>query len=260
MSFSTDENGGDDDYPPVAATIMGIGVDYRDYGDGNEENRLIVIWEPEGDKLGRQTSILSTSNLLSVEPKASVMRVGGSDNGFDLDIIGDVVTKGVLGYKASIVMNALKDLGVKLPEETGALQELVGVKAMIKQKTYNEAKGRERRPAEKEFWVPVELLGQVVTGEVTSEESVAAKSPEVPLADAVRSQLSGKTEKELVDWFEDTKYYEGSDIPLFRAIDEWRRAGIAKQENGIYYVQVGEKTPETENTTALEDDLSEHAS
>lgn len=256
MSFSTDgDGGGDGDYPPVAATIVDIGVDYRDYGDGNEENRLIVIWDPEGDKLGRQTSILSTSNLLEVVPKASVMRVGGPDNGFDLEIIGDVVTKGVLGYKASVVMNALKDLGVKLPEGTGALRELVGIKAMIKQKTYNEAKGRERKAAEKEFWIPVELVGQPVSGENAVIEPEAAKVPEVSLFDAVLGAIHGMAEKELVEWFEDSRYYKGSKVPLYKVVDELVGSGTVKLENGVY-VRVGQAMEEKEDSTVTEDDLS----
>jgi hypothetical protein len=250
MGFSTDGEGSDGDYPPIAATIVDIGVDYRDYKDGNEENRVIIIWDPEGDKLGRQTSILSTSNLLEVEPKASVMRVGGPDNGFDLEIIGDVVTKGVLGYKASVVMNALKGLGVKLPDGTGALRELVGIKAMIKQKTYNETKGRERGSAEKEFWVPVELLGQPVSGEETPAAPEAAKTPERSLADAVLAVLAKKGEKELVEWFGGSVYYEGSDLPLFKALDGWIQSGAAKLVNGVY-VRIEDEIPE--------DDLSEHA-
>jgi hypothetical protein len=243
MGFTTDEEGdGDGRMPQIVATIVDIGVDYRDYGDGNEESRLIVIWKPENDVFGVQTEILSNSGLLKVEPEIRAIRVGGSERGFDIEIIGNVILSGKLGYKAALWMAKLKALGVKTPEDSGDLKELIGVKAAIKQLTYNEAKGRPKKDLEKVFWVPTEIYS--MSPDEEPDQGNATKVPEdrkPTLEEDIQVNAEGKTESGLVEWYEGSRHYDGkSVVPLFVALSEKTGQGAIKFEGDVYTVGIRE--------------------
>jgi hypothetical protein len=239
MGFTTDEDGGGNGrMPDLVAELVDIGVDYRQYDDGNEENRLVVIWKPDNDVFGRQTSILSMSNLVSVKPAPRVIRVGGEENGFNIEIIGDVISKGKLGYKASAWMGKVEKLGVKTPGDSGDLKELIGVRAVISEMTYNESKGNDPKSAEKPFWMPIEIRPTVKKEEPVKELPKKMQALEEVLPGAAL----GKSEKELVAWYEESGYYNGvSAVPLFKAIAMFRDAGILEVQNGIFIAR-GKKT------------------
>jgi len=239
MGFTSDEdeNRGDG-LPDITAVMTDIGIDYREYDNGNDENRLVVIWEPEGDVFGTQTVTLSTYNLLTVEPNAKDIRVGGEENGFNIEIIGHVIKEGKLGYKAAIWMNALEALGVKIPSDSGDLHELIGIKAVLRQMTFSEAKGNEKREREKPFWMPIEIVP--VAEPQPSIGGSGAKSEIMPsersLRDAVLEVAPGMSEKELIEWYGSSEYQglDESVVPLFVAVSEIMKEGLQKVENGIY--------------------------
>jgi hypothetical protein len=243
MGFTNDEEGGGDGrMPPIVATIVDIGVDYRDYGDGNEESRLIVFWKPENNVFGVQTEILSNSGLLKVEPETRVIRVGGSERGFDIEIIGNVILSGKLGYKAALWMTKLKALGVKTPEDSGDLKELIGVKAAIKQLTYNEAKGRPKKDSEKVFWIPTEIYSMSRGEEPDLGNATKVLEDRKPtLEEDIQANAEGKTESGLVDWYEGSRHYDGkSVVPLFVALSEITGQGAIKIEGDVYTVGIRE--------------------
>jgi hypothetical protein len=243
MSFTIDEEGsGDGRMPPIVATIVDIGVDYRDYGDDNEESRLIVIWKPENDVFGVQTEILSNSGLLKVEPETRVIRVGGSERGFDIEIIGNVIQSGKLGYKAALWMTKLKALGVKTPGDSGELKELIGVKALIKQLTYNEAKGRPKKDSEKVFWVPTEIYSMSPEEEPDLRNDTKVSEGRKPtLEEDIIANAEGKTESGVVEWYEGSQHYDGkSVVPLFVALSEITGQGAIKIKGDVYTVDLRE--------------------
>ena len=247
MGFTSDEEPGSGGrMPDIEAEITNIGVDYREYNDGNEENRLIVIWKPKGEMFGTQTEILSNSGLLKVVPSPQNIQVGGQEHGFNIEVLGDVIEgDGKLGYKAALWMNTLSQLGVKVPSKSGDLKELKGLTAVLSQKTYNEAMGREKTEREKPFWVPIKILkfpGDPGVVEAAPSESVETKK--VSLEDEIFAVIEFKAEKELVDWYERSIYYNGvTSVPLFKAIDTLKTLGKVKVKNGVYVV-VREKNGE----------------
>jgi len=249
MGFTSDEdeNRGDG-LPDITAVMTDIGIDYREYDNGNDENRLVVIWEPEGEVFGTQTVTLSTYNLLTVTPDAKDIWVGGEENGFNIEIIGHIIKEGKLGYKAAIWMKALEALGVKIPSDSGDLHELIGIKAVLRQMTFSEAKGNEKREREKPFWMPIEIVptpekakGVDDLGEDVVE---AEKKSDISLHDAVIWKAPGMSEKELVEWYTSSDYLgsDGSVVPLFVEISGVMKDGLLKVENGVYV----KSRPETE--------------
>ena len=245
MGFTSDEdeNRGDG-LPDITAVIIDIGIDYREYDNGNDENRLVVIWEPEGDVFGIQTVTLSTYNLLTVEPDPKDIWVGGEENGFNIEILGYIIKEGKLGYKAAVWMKALEALGIKIPSDSGNLHELIGIKAVLRQMTFSEAKGNEKREREKPFWMPIEIVSTPnvsVPTNVVDADSELVTTPEKSLHDAVLAVAPEKTEKELIDWFT-TSVYLGEDIsvvPLFMEIGNLTSEGLLKSVNGVY-IRIGE--------------------
>jgi len=265
MGFTTDEDSGENGrMPDIVAELIDIGVDYRQYDDGNEENRLIVIWKPENEVFGRQTSILSAANLLTVKPAARDIRVGGAENGFDIEIVGDVILKGNLGYKAGIWMKKLEDLGVKTPGETGNLRELIGTTAVISEKTYNETKGKPAKPSEKPFWIPIEIKPTTKKEDPAPEaEEAEHEKQKATLEEVLLTVAPGKDEKGLVAWHESSVYYNGTTaVPLFKAIAMLRDAGKLEVSEGVFRrgavnlpgeEELGDDLPD------IEDDLSPHS-
>ena len=252
MGFSTDEEPGSGGrMPDIEAEITNIGVDYREYNDGNEENRLIVIWKPKGEVFGTQTEILSNSGLLNVLSRPQNIQVGGQEHGFNIEVLGDVIEgDGKLGYKAALWMNALSQLGVKVPSKSGDLKELKGLTAVLSQKTYNEAMGREKTEREKPFWVPIKILkfpGD--SGVVEAAPSEPVETTTLSLEGAILAVVAFKAEKELVDWYERSSYYNGvTSVPLFKAIDALKAAGAIKAENGVYVVMQKQQNEENLST------------
>ena len=244
MGFTSDESSGNDGrLPDITAVITDIGIDYREYDNGNDEHRLVVIWEPDGDVFSTQTETLSTYNILKIKPEASVIHVGSEENGFDLDILGHVIEEGKLGYKAAVWMKKLEELGIKTPSDSGDLHELIGVKAVLHQMTFNEAKGREKLEREKPFWMPIEIISVskgiragVSETKVNGVEDDLSETSERSLHDAVLEEASGKAEKELVEWYTNSVYIgeDKSIVPLFKAIGELVNEGALKLQNGIY--------------------------
>jgi hypothetical protein len=263
MGFTNNEDSdGDGRMPPLTATIVDVGVDYRDYGDDKDESRLIIFWKPDNDVFGIQTEILSNSTVLNVTPAPRVIRVGGSERGFDLEVIGHVIKSGKLGYKAAVVMAKLKALGVKTPEDTGDLRELIGVKAVIKQLTYNEAKGRPKKDSEKVFWVPVEIISGPES-QVPTEEEVTQQEKKEPVEDVITPSLKedilanaeGLNEGKLVEWFEKSVHYDGTTVvPLFVALTEILGAGSIAEKDGVYVVGIKESIAAAEGHS---DDLGQ---
>jgi hypothetical protein len=247
MGFTTDEKGGKNGrIPDLVAELVDIGVDYRHYDDGNEENRLVVFWKPDNDVFGKQTSILSMSNVVSVEPAARDIWVGSPENGFNIELIGNVILKGNLGYKASAWMAKLEKLGVKTPGESGDLKELIGLRAVISEMTYNESKGNTAKTAEKPFWMPIEIKLAPKKQEPTrAPEPEKAKQKQL-LEEILPIVALGKSEKEVVAWYEGASgYYNGiSAVPLFKAIAILRDAGVLEVQNGVF-IERGKKTMPT---------------
>ena len=248
MGFTSDEEPGSGGrMPDIEAEITNIGVDYREYNDGNAENRLIVIWKPTGEVFGTQTEILSNSGLLKVVPSPQNIQVGGEEHGFNIEVLGDVIEgNGKLGYKAALWMNTLSKLGVRVPSKSGDLKELKGLTAVLSQKTYNEAMGREKTEKEKPFWVPIKILKLPDgPGVVQPAPSESVETTKLSLEDAVLAVVDFKAEKELVDWYERSSYYNGvTSVPLFKVIDSLKAKGAIKTENGVYVVMREDQTVE----------------
>ena len=250
MGFTSDDDSGDGRLPDITAVITNIGIDYREYDNGNDEHRLVVTWEPDGDVFGTQTATLSTYSILKIVPEASVIHVGGEENGFDLEILGHVIEEGKLGYKAAVWMKKLEELGVKIPSESGNLHELIGVKAVLHQMTFNETKGREKLEREKPFWMPIEIVSTskgihagVSETKADEVEDDLSETLELSLHDAVLEEASGKAEKELIEWFLNS-VYSGEDksvVPLFVVISGLVNDGVLKVQNGIYVRYISTK-------------------
>jgi hypothetical protein len=155
-------NVGDDRYPDMPAEIVDIGVDYREYEDRGQ-HRLIVVLKPmeEDSPLSVQTVILNTSEVLDVGGRESVITVGTSESAFELNV-HDTIKGGTIKGKARTWLSKLTKLGVKIPNETGYLPELLGLQAEWRQMTYSEAIGRKANVdyEEKRFWVPMKILRQ----------------------------------------------------------------------------------------------------
>lgn len=259
MGFVTDGEG-NGRLPDITAVISNVGIDHREYDSGDSENRLVIVWEPEGDVFSTQTEILSTYNIIKVEPDKSVIRVGGSENGFDLEIKGHTIMEGTLGYKAAVWMNKMEELGVKIPSDSGDLRELIGVKAVLNQMTYNEVKGRDAIDREKPFWMPIKILStptkegtikeNVVDAEFAEAEDGISVTPERSLHDAVLVVAPKMSEKELVEWFTKSVYAgkEGSVVPLYVVIGELQGEKLLNVQNGIY-VRLGIKSGDSEVLT-----------
>ena len=258
MGFGTeDKENGNGGLPDISATIIDIGIDYREYDNGNDENRLVVLWKPDSDTFGIQTAILSTYNVLKVKPSPRIVRVGGSENGFDLEIIGDVIEEGVLGYKAAVWMNKLESLGVPIPSDSGDLRELIGTKAVLKQMTYREAKGNKRGEGEKPFWMPIEIIDQKEKP-AQSDEVEVSTTPTLSLYDAVKAVAPGKSEKEIVDWYIDSDYIEedNSVVPLYLMFDRLMKDGQLMAQNGIYVATGAGSGEQTETSTLSKGDVT----
>lgn len=254
MSFTNDEDsGGDERMPPITATIKDAGVDYREYDNGGEESRLVVLLDPDSDVFGVQTVILSNNHILKVKPDARDIRVGGPERGFNLEIIGSVIKSGKLGYKAALWMAKLKALGVKTPEDTGDLSELIGTKAVFKQLTYNEAKGRPKRDTEKVFWVPVELVltPDPINGDSETEKPAEDQKADPPvifptLEEDILANVDGKTEAEIVEWFEQSSHYDGKTVvPLFVALGALT-GKVITENAGVYKRGISEPIAQKE--------------
>lgn len=254
MSFTNEEDGsGDGRMPPISATIKDVGVDYREYDNGSEESRLVVLLKPDSDVFGVQTVILSNNHILKVKPDARDIHVGGPEHGFNLEIIGSVIKSGKLGYKAALWMAKLKALGVKTPEDTGDLSELIGIKAVFKQLTYNEAKGRPKRDTEKVFWVPLELVSieEKASTENIAEEPVEDQKEYPPvilptLEEGILANVDGKTEAEIVEWFEQSAHYDGKTVvPLFVALRALT-GKVITENAGVYKRAIWEPTAQKE--------------
>jgi hypothetical protein len=206
--------GSSDRMPDMEAEITNIGVDYQKYKDGKEEHRLIVVWNPIGKSEDRrvQTDILSVSSVLKLSGKTQTITVGSSENFFELEVLGDVIEAGELGYKAAAWLDRLEKLKVDLPERTGNLQELLGLQAVIHQTTFNEALGRKAKEKEKPIWMPIEIL----------------KTPEkkVSLKEAVLEVIEGKTEADMEAWYKGTNRYDGSVTPLYKLLAELEKTAV----------------------------------
>lgn len=208
--------GGSDRMPDMEAEIMNIGIDYQQYKDGKEENRLIVVWNPIGESEDRrvQTDIISASNILKLSGETQTITVGSSENFFELEVLGDVIDAGELGYKAAAWMDRLEKLKVPLPEKTGNLQELMGLQAVIHQTTFNEALGRKAKEKEKPIWMPTEILKMPVK--------------KVSLKEAVLEVIEGKTEAEMVTWYRTTDYFNGVAVtPLHILLDVLEKTDVS---------------------------------
>jgi hypothetical protein len=161
-------------------------------------------------------------------------------------------------------MAKLKALGVKTPEKTGDLKELIGIKAVIKQLTYNEAKGRPKKDSEKVFWVPVEIISGI-GNQVLKEEEVPPQEKIEEVEDVITPTLKedilahaeGLDEVKLAEWFEKSVHYDGTTVvPFFMALTELLGAGAMKEKDGVYMVGVLEPIANAAEK-ALVDDLGE---
>lgn len=181
---------GDDRYPDMPAEITDIGVDYREYEDRGQ-HRLIVVLKPmeEDSPLSVQTVILNTSDILEVGGKESVITVGTSESAFELSV-HDTIKGGTIKGKARTWLGKLTKLGVKIPNETGYLPELLGLQAEWRQMTYSEAIGRKANVEyeEKRFWVPMKILRQP-TG-----TTATAKQEELTVVDVSEEMQKGLVE------------------------------------------------------------------
>jgi hypothetical protein len=253
MGFTNNEDSEGDRMPPLTATIKDAGVNYREYDNGNEESRLVVLLDPDSDVFGVQTVILSNNHILKVNPNARNIRVGGPERGFDLEIIGSVIKSGKLGYKAALWMAKLKALGVKTPEDTGDLSEIIGIKAVFKQLTYNEVKGRPKRDDEKVFWVPVELVltPDPINGDSETEKPAEDQKVYPPiifptLEEDILANVDGKTEAEIVEWFEQSSHYDGKTVvPLFVALGALT-GKVITENAGVYKRGISEPIAQKE--------------
>lgn len=192
MGF-TRGGGGTGKFPDMAMEITNIGIEYREYDNG-AQHKFVIVYEPlrEDSKLGVQTDMLNTSNVLKVEGKKQTVTVGGtSENAFDLDVIGDVITGGEVRGKAKVWLDKLEELKVPIAEleNTGDISTLIGLQMNGRQMTYSEAIKRkgESKYEEKPFWMPMKILRMP-----TKKKSLKQEVLEFIGSD--------KTEDEVIDW------------------------------------------------------------
>ena len=220
-------NGGGGRFPDLPARITKVGIDYVEY-ETKSQHRIVVVYEPldAQSPLNVQTNMLNTSNELVTGGKEETIFVGGEENGFALEIVGNIVVNGVIGGKAKVWLDALESLGFDMTniESTGDLNALEGVDAEWKQMTYSEAVGREPNTdfQEKKFWMPVKLL----------------KKPEVQKSNAeqIMEGIEGKTEEEMMDFAKDKGMRVAS---VFQEIEEGIEKGTLKMVDNRYKVLKG---------------------
>jgi hypothetical protein len=178
-------------FPNMPAELTNIGVDYREYDNG-AQHRFVVVYRPmdSDSPLSVQTDMLNTSNVLKVEGKKQQITVGASENAFDLDIIGDLITGGEVKGKAKVWLDKLEELKVPIAEleNSGDLSTLIGLQAEWRQMTYSEAikrKGKSKYE-EKPFWMPMKILRMPIKRKSLKQE--------------VLEFADGKTENEVINW------------------------------------------------------------
>jgi hypothetical protein len=221
MGFTRGGGGG---FPNLPARITKVGIDYVEY-ETKSQHRLVVVYEPldAQSPLNVQTNMLNTSNELVTGGTEEVLFVGSEENGFSIDIVGDIVVNGVIGGKAKIWLDALEKLGFDMTsiENTGNMNALVGVEAEWKQMTYSEAVGREPNSefTEKKFWMPVKLL----------------KKPEVPktIDEEIMDKIDGKDEDGMMDVAKD----KGISVAVaFQHIEKMIEKGDLRMVDNRYQV------------------------
>lgn len=212
-------------FPDMPARINNIGIDYAEY-DKSAQHRIIVVLTPleEDSKLGVQTIFLNTANVLKVEGEKQTIRVGITENAFDIDIVGNLVTGGEIGGKAKIWLDMLEKAGYAVSELEGSgdFSALIGLEAEWTQKTYSELTNRKQNTnfTEKPFWIPTKIL----------------KSPEKKksFTQEVLEAADGKSEDELIDW---AKKYGKKYSAVFGEVDKAKAENIVqKDEEGKYVV------------------------
>jgi hypothetical protein len=191
MGFDRGSGGG---FPDLPAKIVNIGIDYVEY-ETNSQHRIVVVFEPlsKESPLNTQTNMLNTSNELVTGGKEEVLFVGSEENGFSIDIVGDIVVNGTIGGKAKVWLDKLEELGYDMTnlEHTGDLAVLVGIEAEWRQMTYSEAVKREPNAEypEKKFWMPVKLLKKPAVQKTIDQE--------------INEVIDGKTEDKMIDFAKD---------------------------------------------------------
>jgi hypothetical protein len=169
-------------------------------------------------------------------------------------------------------MAKLKALGVKTPADTGDLSELIGIKAVIKQLTYNEAKGRPKKDSEKVFWLPIEIIptaalegedGAKGTRQKDTKPSESERESVVPplvlltLEEDIQHAADSLSEAGLIEWYEKSRHYDGKTVvPLFMAITKMLEQGAMIEKDGVYKVGISEPIANVAEK-ALIDDLGE---
>ena len=216
--------GGGGGFPDLPARITKVGIDYVEY-ETKSQHRIVVVYEPldAQSPLNVQTNMLNTSNELVTGGKEETIFVGSEQNGFPLEIVGDIVVNGVIGGKAKVWLDALEELGFDMTsiENTGNLNSLVGIEAEWKQMTYSEAIGREPNLEfqEKKFWMPVKLLKKPEV-QKTNEEQIMEK-------------INGATEDNMIDFAKD----KGMKLStVIQKIDEKMEEGTIRMVDNRYEV------------------------
>ena len=216
--------GGGGGFPDLPARIEKVGIDFVEY-ENKSQHRLVVVYEPldAESPLNTQTNMLNTSNILVISGKEGMIQVGSVENGFSLDIVGDVVRNGVIGGKAKVWLDKLEELGFDMTsiESSGNLNALVGIEAEWKQMTYSEAVGREPNAEypEKKFWMPVKLLKKPVVPKTIDEE--------------ILDSIGGKTEEEMMDFAKDKGMRVAT---VFQKIEDGIEKGTFKMADNRYEV------------------------
>lgn len=215
---------GGDRMPDMVAKLTNIGFDYQKYRDGKEEHRLIIVLTPEDKDARIQTDWISTGSVLKLSGEKQTVMVGGGDNSFELNLVGDLVEVGDLQYKSSVWLDKLESLEIPIPSQTGDMKELLGLKAKWHQTTYNEAVGRKAKDSEKMFWVPVELIAAPTPHKSLKQDLLAALTEE------------GRTEDKVIEWYKHTDHYNGTaTTPVILLLDSLEKSGeIEKDEAGLF--------------------------
>ena len=221
MGFNRGAGGGFSDLP---AKIANIGIDYVEY-ENNSQHRIVVVYEPldKESPLNTQTNMLNTSNELVTGGKEETINVGSTENGFALDLVGDIVLSGTIGGKAKVWLDALEKLGYDMTslEHSGDLSILVGIEAEWRQMTYSEAVKREPNAEypEKKFWMPVKLLSKPVVQKTFDEE--------------ITENIDGKTEENMMDFAKDKGMRVAT---VFQKIEEGIEKGTIRMVDNRYEV------------------------